>query len=191
VAVELATFLLLQGIEPRQKHSAFHGPELPTGNPGFDETFRVVGDPNRAQGLVTPEMQQLLLARDDWTLTARETMLLSIAVGSFESGEEVDQRITDVQAIVAAFPASVVPAQVDHSVDDLLARIDKLDSVEDAIAFLEQLSDLDRMRLAVSPTPMARFADVRTPEEAMTLFMSLPETDRLQILALFSNATEN
>jgi hypothetical protein len=166
---------------------------VPTGNATFDERFRVVGLDllGGASGLVTPEMQQLILTRADWAFAAHETTLLSIAKDAFETPEGMGQRIIETLAIVAAFPTSVVPAQVDHSVDDLLTRIDQLDSIDEGIAFLQNLSDADRTRLAQSPSPLARFAQVRTPEEAMSLFMSLPETDRLQILAMFSKATGN
>ena len=61
----------------------------------------------------------------------------------------------EVIGVVTAFPESVAPSKVDHSVDDLLVRIGELDSVEDAIAFLETLSQDDRQRLAQSPTPLA------------------------------------
>ena len=53
---------------------------------------------------------------------------------------------------------------------------------------LQQLSDVDRQRLAVSPTPLAKFADVRTPDEAIARFMSLPDMERLQVLAMFEKA---
>jgi hypothetical protein len=46
-------------------------------------------------------------------------------------------------------------------------RIARIDSVDDTLAFLQQLSAADRQRLAASPTRLARFADVRTPDEAM------------------------
>ena len=66
-----------------------------------------------------------------------------------------------------------------------MARISRLDGVEDAIAFLQDLTPADRERLGRSDTPLAAFADVRTPEEAMARFGSLPESQRMQLLAMF------
>src|SRR5207248_10155107 len=106
----------------------------------------------------------------------------------FATADEVSRRLRDVLAIVTALPASVAPAQVDHSVDDLLVRIAGIDNLDDAIAFLQQLSDADRQRLAASPTPLAKFSDVRTPDEAIARLMALPETERLQLLAMFQKA---
>ena len=63
-----------------------------------------------------------------------------------------------------------------------------IDTVEQALAFLQQLSDADRQRLAASPTPLAKFADVRSPDEAIARMMALPEMERLQLLAMFQKA---
>ncbi len=88
--------------------------------------------------------------------------------------------------IVIAIPGTVMPSQVDYSADDLAARIRRLDDVNDAIAFLQSLTPDERDRLARSDTPLAAFADVRTPEEALARFGSLPEAQRMQLLAMFS-----
>src|SRR5262249_32297576 len=157
----------------------FHGTEVPTGDTTFDKRFRVVGLLDGASGLVTPQMQQLILARDDWTFAAHDTTLLSIAKGAFETPEGLSQGMLDVLAIAAAFPTPAAPAQVAHPADALLAAIDRLDPIDEGTASPQTLSDAARPRLAQSPTPLARFAQVRTPEEAMSLFMSLPETERL------------
>ena len=62
--------------------------------------------------------------------------------------------------------------------DALRARIDgRTVIVANAHTFIE--------RLARSDTPLAAFADVRTPEEAMARFGSLPESQRMQLLAMF------
>ena len=187
-AVELSTLLVLGGIEPRLRHQGIPGPEVPTGNASFDSAYRVVGMARLAAGVVTPEMQQRISARDDWTFIAEDTTFISICREPFATADEVSQRVSDVLAIVAALPASVAPAQVDHSADDLLARIADIDTVEQALVFLQQLSDADRQRLAASPTPLAKFADVRTPDEAIARMMALPEMERLQLLAMFQKA---
>lgn len=190
-AVELSTLLMIAGIEPRLRHQGIPGPEVPTGNPSFDSAYRVVGMARLAEGVVTPEIQQRISARDDWTFIAEDTTFISVCREPFATADEVSQRISDVLAIVAALPASVAPAQVDHSADDLLARIAHIDTVEQALAFLQQLSDADRQRLAASPTPLAKFADVRSPDEAIARMMALPEMERLQLLAMFQKADGN
>jgi hypothetical protein len=187
-AVELSTVLMIGGIEPRLRHKGIQGFEIPTGNASFDSAYRVVGMAGRGEGVVTPEIQQRISARDDWTFIADETTFISLCREPFATADEVAQRISDVLAIVAALPTSVAPAQVDHSADDLLARIAQIDTLEQAFAFLQQLSDTDRERLAASPTPLAKFADVRSPDEAIARFMAFPETERLQLLAMFQKA---
>jgi hypothetical protein len=171
-AVELSTLLMIAGIEPRLRHQGIPGPEVPTGNASFDSAYRVVGMARLAEGVVTSEMQQRISARDDWTFIAEDTTFISVCREPFATADEVSQRISDVLAIVAALPASVAPAQVDHSADDLLARIAHIDTVEQALAFLQQLSD----------------ADVRSPDEAIARLMALPEIERLQLLAMFQKA---
>jgi hypothetical protein len=111
-------------------------------------------------------------------------LLMCVGLPEFTTGDDLTTRVREVIGVVTAFPASVAPP-VDHSVDDLLARVDKLDTLEEGIAFLQGLSDSDRERLAKSPTPLAKFADVRTPDEAGERFMSLDINERMQVLAMF------
>ena len=188
VAVELSTILPIVGIEPRGRHEGIPGPEVSTGNGSFDAAYRVVGIGGIANGLVTPEMQQQIAARADWAFAVDEMILASICGEPFATAEQVSQRASEVLGIIAAIPASIAPPQADHSVDDLLARIARIDDVDDAIAFLQQLSDADRQRLAASPTPLAKFADVRTPDEAVARLMSLTDMERLQVLSMFQKA---
>lgn len=187
-AVELSTLLPVVGIEPRGRHEGIPGSEVPTGNPSFDAAYRVVGVANLANGLVTSEMQQRIAARDDWAFLSLDATFVSICREPYATAEQVSQRVSEVLGIIAAVPANIAPPQVDHSVDDLLVRIARIDDVDDALAFLQQLSDADRQRLAASPTPLAKFADVHTPDEAIARLMSLPETERLQVLAMFEKA---
>jgi hypothetical protein len=189
VAVELTTLLPIAGIEPRGRHEGIPGSEVPTGNASFDATYRVVGIRGLADGLVTPDMQQRISARDDWAFVAQDTTFVSVCREPFATADQVSQGVSEVVGIVAAVPASVAPSQVDHSVDDLLVRIARIDDVDEALAFLQELSDADRQRLAASPTPLAKFADVRTPDEAVARLMSLPEMERLQVLAMFDKAS--
>jgi hypothetical protein len=55
----------------------------------------------------------------------------------------VARRTRDLLDLVDVIPSSVVPHQVDRSVDDLAERIARIKSVEDAIAFLQGLGDGD------------------------------------------------
>lgn len=189
VAVELTTILPILSIEPRDKmHEAFPGRELSSGNAAFDEAYRVLGIERLAEAILTPDFQQRIAARKDWAFVAQDTTFVSICAEPFATADEVSERASAIVGIVAAIPADVAPSQVDHSVDDLLVRVARIDNVDDAIAFLQQLSDADRQRLAASPTPLAKFADVRTPDEAMARLMELPEIERLSVLAMFQKA---
>jgi hypothetical protein len=87
--------------------------------------------------------------------------------------------------IGTTIPDAVLPSQVDHSPDDLTARISRLNGVEDALALLQDLTPADREQLARSNTPLAVFADVQTPEEALARFGSLDLQKRMQLLAMF------
>src|SRR5262249_22004324 len=151
-----------------------------TGNPAFDDRFVVVtagGDLLRP--LLTPEVQQRIAARDDWAIWLQDTYLVSIAKGRFNAGYEMGQQVAQTRAMVARPPASVVPRQVDPSVDDLLVRINRLNSVEDALAFLRTLTPDERGRLARSNTPLAAFADVRSPAEAMVRLEAMDMASRM------------
>jgi hypothetical protein len=184
-AVELPTMLPITGIEFRGRYAALVGKETPTGNAEFDASYRVVGVPLQVPDVITPDVQQRVMVHDDWVFIAERYLFGCVSLPEFHTADEVAQRVRDVLAVVAAFPASIVPAKVDHSYDDLLARISQLHSVDEALVFLQQLSPDERARLAHSDTPLAAFADVQTPEEAMTRLHTLDETQKLQVLAMF------
>jgi hypothetical protein len=191
--VELPSVLPILCVQPRRVHSVLGGmPAVPTGNPEFDQRFIVnavaaLGDPRQ---VLTPEVQQRIMARDDWVFCAERYLLGCFSRGPFGSFDEATQRLSEVLAIVAAIPESVLPSHVDHSQDDLIDRISRLTSVEDALAFLQGLSQGERERLAQSDTPLAAFADCRTPEEAMARFQSLGQGQRLQLIAMFSQVRD-
>jgi hypothetical protein len=182
-AVELPTMLTVAGIAPRPYAAAVPGPELSTGNSSFDEGFRVAGA--TGSELITPPVQQAVMVHDDWVFVAERYLLGCISVPAFRSSDEVAQRIKDVLAVVNAFPSDLVPDHVDHSFDDLLARIGGLKTVDEALVFLHELTPEDRDRLARSDTPLAAFADVHDPAEAMARLNSLDEAQKLQVLAMF------
>jgi hypothetical protein len=187
-AVQLPAVLASGLVQPRRYGRMLRLRDAPTGNPVFDERYLSSIPPVGAAWL-TPEVQQRIVAHDDWVLLSLGTMLVCVTQGSFASVDDVLHRVDDVLGLVAAIPSSVVPHHLDRSVDDLAARISRIDSIEQAIAFLQGLSDGDRERLAQSDTPLAGFADVRTPEEAMARFDALDPARQMQLMGLFMRAS--
>jgi hypothetical protein len=199
-AVELPSMLPFTWIQPRRypRRGLLAGSGI--GAPAFDDAYEVHGTPeplaavtglSTLQEALTPDVQRRILARDDWIFCAERYLLGCFSKGTFGSAEEIDARVGEVLGIVAAFPASVLPAHVDHSPDDLVARFNRVDSVEDAVAMLQELTPRDRETLARSDTPLAAFADVQTPEEAMARFQSLDPRLRMQIVAMFMRAGDD
>jgi hypothetical protein len=185
-AVELGTISPIVLVEPRALPLvARHVPTTATGDQEFDDRFVTVLIPTSGPDVMTVDVRRLLMARDDWALVGDANWLFCVSKGRFQSADDIARRIDEVLAIVHAFPSSIVPAEVDHSVDDLAARIDKISTLEEALTFLEQLSPDDRQRLAESKTPLAAFADVTTPEQAMARFQSLDMAQRMQVLGMF------
>jgi hypothetical protein len=190
-AVELPAPLPIALIQPRGLHTHYREfPEQATGDAEFDRRFRMTVVSKLGTSDTTPEMRKLIMARDDWIFRTAEALLVSVAVDAYETVDEMRARIDDVLAIVAAIPESTMSGRVDHSTDDLVARIDKIESVEDAIAFLQNLTPDERERLADSGTPLAKFADVTTPEQAMERFESLSQPEQFQLLTTFSRVEE-
>jgi len=189
-AVELPTVLGITGIEPRRRWNAVMGPESPTGNPAFDERYRIAGGPGTGAQLVTTDVQQLVEAHDDWVFLAERYLFGCVSLPAFHTAQEVANRIREVLAIVEALPRDVVPDRVDHSFDDLLDRVGQLHTIDEALAFLQQLSPDERARLARSDTPLAAFADVRDPAEAMARLQSLGPAEKAQLFAMFSKVKD-
>ncbi len=189
--VELPSAMALGSVQPRSyRHEILrHWPECPTGNPGFDEHFRVRAGSLGGQFELPAAVQGLVMARNDWIFLVQATRFICVTPEPFSSIDEMVQRVDQVMAIVAAFPTTMLAARVDHSGDDLLRRIAELDSVEDAIAFLQEVTPADRERLAQSNSPLAAFADVTTPDQIMERFQSLEQAQQLQLLAMFEHAT--
>jgi hypothetical protein len=187
-SVELPAALSPGLVQPRRYRPMLHLRATPTGDPAFDESYLSTLPPVGAAWL-TPEVKERLLARGDWILLAFGTWLVCVTQGWFATADAVLGRVDDVLDLVARIPASVVPHSVDRSVDDLAVRIAGIDSIEQAIAFLQGLTDADRERLARSDTPLAGFADVRTAEEAMTRFQSLDQAQQMQLMGLFMRAS--
>jgi hypothetical protein len=184
-AAELPSIMPLACVQSRRFPHMMTWRESPTGNPAFDDRFRVTTTPGNILQVLTPDVQQRIMARDDWVFWAERYLLGCVSKGAFRSAGEVSQRIAEVMDIVAAIPESVLPRQVDHSEDGLIARISQLTSIEDAMAMLQQLTPADREQLARSDTPLAAFADVRTPQEAMARFQALDPQRKMQLFAMF------
>jgi len=125
------------------------------------------------------------MAHDDWVFRAERYLLGCISRGRFNSVDEVGRRISEVMGIVSAIPTSVLPEHVDHSEDDLLARISRLTTIDEALALLQSLTPEDCQRLAQSGTPLAIMADVQTPEEALARFQGLDPQKKMELMAMF------
>jgi len=164
--------------------------ETPTGDASFDAAYRVTEELMFGPSVLTPEIRRLILARDDWIFLGDQGRFSCVGFFPFASVADMRERIIEVLAIIAAFPAASMPSVVDHSQDGLVARIARINSVEDALQFLQSLSVEERAELARSNTPLAAFSDVTTPEQAMARFESLPNADRLAVLTMFQGVGE-
>ena len=190
-AVELGTLFPVLMIKPRGLPFDGKPPLVPSGDPEFDERYELVMVPLvEPQSVLDVQVRQRVMAHDNWAFLGHDTWLICVRRGPFETADDVTGVLDDVFGIVHALPTSIVPAQIDRSVDDLAARIDKISSVEEALTFLQHLAPEDRARLANSNTPLAAFADVRTPEEAMARLQSLDMPQRMQLLGMFQRIGE-
>jgi hypothetical protein len=182
-AVELGTVLAVHRVESKRYALVATGRTIETGDPAFDERFCVSVLMDGADVLFTPEVRSRIMIRDDWSFVAERNLLGCVVKGPFGNGAEAAQVAQQVLDVVTGFPASVSPL-VDHSTDDIIERATRITSLEEAIAFLQGLSDDERARLRASPTPLAALADARTPEEAMATFHGLDRDKKLQLMAM-------
>jgi hypothetical protein len=189
-AAELPSMLPMLLAQPRRFHPARRGRGTPTGNPGFDDRYLVMPLPAAGPDVLTPEIQQRIMGHDDWVFWAEDYLLICVSKGAFRTVEDVTRRVGEVMGIIGAIPASVMPARVDHSQDGLMAQISRLDTVEDALAFLQRLTHEQREQLARSDTPLAAFAWVQTPDEAMARLQQLDNAAKMQLIAMFMRAED-
>jgi hypothetical protein len=187
-AVELPTLSPILLVQTREYPAVEPYPEATTGNPEFDSRFILAAAPGLGAQVVTPELQRLIMARDDWAFAGHDSWLACVTRDPFESSDDAQQLLDTVMASVAALPASIVPSEVDRSADDLLARAERLSSPEEVVAYLGQLSPEDRQRLAKSNTPLAVFADATSWDDVMARLQSLDVAQRMQLLAMFKRA---
>lgn len=188
-AVELPWVLPVTCVQPRRYPALTYLPEAPTGNAAFDRRFAAAVLPGAGEQLLAWEVQQRILAREDWVFRAERYVLACVSAGAFQSVEQVSQRIGDVLAIAEGIGAAVTPVTVDDSDDELMARAGRLTSLEDAIAFLASLSPAERERLARSPAPVAALADVTTAPEAVSRFQALDQQRKMELIAMFQANT--
>jgi hypothetical protein len=187
-AVQLGTICPVVVIQPRSLPPVARlVPEDPTGNAEFDARFITLGMTGIGPQLLDENVRQRIEARDDWLFLGDDDWFVCVGRDPFHDADAVARRLDEVLDIIGAMPRSLVPARVDHSVDDLTARIARISTVEDALAFLQGLGDDDRRRLAASDTPLAAFADVTTPDEAMERLQSLDVAERMKLLRMFQD----
>jgi hypothetical protein len=188
-SVELPSVPSFVVVQPRSVRKVTHIVWTPTGDAAFDAGWLVSEAPALGPSVLTPAVRSLVSAHDDWVFLGGAPYLTCVGFLAFTSAPEMQRRAEQLLAIVAAFPSDApVAAAVDHSQDGLAARIARLDSIEDGLAFLQSLTPADRASLAASNTPLAVFADVTTPEEAMARFESLDPAHRLAVLTMFQRA---
>lgn len=192
---ELPSALPFYWIRPRRWPGTTFG-EVSAGSPAFRAACLVTGmaagtlaGMASAGDALTPDVQQRIMARDDWAFWAEPGLLGCVAAGAYRSPAEVTARAGEVLGIIAAIPASVLPRHVDHGADALLRRFAAVDGIEDAIALLQGLTPAEREQLARSDSPLAGFAGVRTPQEAMARFQALDPQSRMQLIVMFTHAT--
>lgn len=183
--VSLPAFVPLDQVQSRKLSPVVFTDPTSTGDPRFEACFVTTGPPSGIPEVLTPEVRERMLARDDWSFAFERYWMGCVTKHGFQAPEEVLERVDAVLAVVAALPAALVPAQMDRSADDVAARIEGLKSIDEAMAFLQGLTDDDRRRLAASDSPLAPFADVQSPQEAMTRLHSLPQAQQMQLFGMF------
>ena len=160
--VELATMVPGAIVQPDRIQQIRHWGRTKVGNPAFDDQFLVnTGDAGFIRQILTSDVQQRIMMRDDWVFWLGENLFACVAKGKSRSIDEVSSRVSEVLGIVTAIPGTVMPSQVNYSADDLVARISRLDDVNDAIAFLQSLTPDERERLARAAGRVRRRPDAR------------------------------
>jgi len=184
-AVEVPAPLPFSGIESRRFNPSTIVREVATGVAELDARFRVLAGAGRVgPDVFPPELVAQIVSRDDRSFLTLGLSFVSVRLGAFRDVDEVVAGVEETLAIVRAIPASVLPTVIDRTGDDLAQRIAKLDSVDDTLTLLQSLTDDDRSQLAASQSPLASFAWIRTPEEALEHFNSLNESQRMAVLAM-------
>ena len=192
VAVQLPALVPLVSIRPQRFPDYLGKPTLYTGDPVFDGRFAVCGDPG-AETFVNPAVRQRIMAHDDWFIHLAADTAGCIGDDVFHTADEASTRVAEMIGVVAALPGSLVPQALlpqpsASAPTDVLARLSGIRSMEDGVAFLQQLTPAERDQLRSSSTPLAQLADVRTPQEAIARFTAMDPSTRAQIMAMFMQA---
>lgn len=137
---ELPVIVPLTWVQPRRFAAVMITRPIPAGDAAFAERFVVHGqDPAFAQALLTAEVRELMMARDDWIFVLERVRLACLAREAYASAEDVRLRLAQVQAVLAAIPPSVVPPAAEQA-PGLLENLREAASPEDAKARLAAMT---------------------------------------------------
>ncbi len=162
-----------------------HVAASPTGDPHFDDRCSAAFPlPGTGPVLLTAEVRQRLLAHDDWAFVSMSGSLLCASTGPYVTVDSVTSRVEEVLGLIAAIAHAAVPQVSDPATADLIARVGRISSLEEAAAFVVGLNPAERDLLARSGTPLAAFAQDTTPEQAAERFMSLSLTEKMRLYAM-------
>ena len=162
----------------------------PTGDTDFDARFVTKAPFPGSSDLFTDDVRRRISAHDDWAFLCMSGTLLCASTGPFASADAVAARVDEVLALVAAMEAEVVPVAKDDDTAALLARVAAITNLDDALALLLGLTPHEREVLAASDTPLAPFANVTTPDQALETLQSLDMTQRMRVLAMMNLTDE-
>jgi hypothetical protein len=82
-AVELPSTLTVICVQPRRFASVMHMRDMPTGNPAFDDRYLVQAMPGASRQVLTADLRQRIMARDDWIFRAESYLLGCVSKGAF------------------------------------------------------------------------------------------------------------
>jgi hypothetical protein len=182
--MELPMLVPLAWVQPRTFAAPARLREISLGDQVFEQRFAVhAQDPGFTQALLTPEIRQLIMARDNWVFMLESFRLACLSRESFGSVDHVLQRLAEMQAIVTAIPASMMPAQVDHSGDALADLLGESASFEDAQAKLHSLDPEQRAQMDSAGNPLSMLGGASSAEDAKEKFMSMDADQRAQLVA--------
>lgn len=139
-ALEVARVLPLTWVQPRRFAAMMITGSIPVGDAAFEERFVVHGqDPAFAQSVLTGRARELMMAGDDETFVFERLRLACLARRAFASGEDVQQRLAQMQALISAMPPSVLPPPTEQA-PDLLASLRDAPDPQEAKAKLAAMT---------------------------------------------------
>ena len=109
-AWQLGTLCPVVVIQPRSlPRVVAHVPETQTGNPEFDARFVTFGLPGIGPGILTGDVQQRIMARDDWLFLGDDDWFVCVGRDPFHDADAVTRRLDEVLDIVHAMPRRSCP----------------------------------------------------------------------------------